>query len=654
MKHFFLSKLSSFLFILLISPFVYAQKAPHTEEAEYYPISKVPIPEDIILEVGGMDFDDQGRLGVCTRRGELWLITAPESSRPVYQRFAHGLHEPLGLGWKDGAFIANQRGELTRISDTNNDLVADRYQPIYTWELAGNYHEYSYGPVFLPDGEMLVTLNLGWVGRGASLSRWRGWMLQVSPDGKMTPIATGMRSPAGFGLNAEGDIFYTENQGDWVGSGRMTHITPGTFAGHPEGLKWAGEPESPIHLTMEDIDDSRGLTLYEYSRENPAVKAPSVWFPHTIMGISTSDMVVIPDGFGPFKNQLLVGDQGHSKIMRVYQEKVNGVYQGICFPFRDGFSSGVLRLKWSPDRTLYVGMTNRGWSSTGKDPYGLERLTWSGKIPFEMQQVNINGDGFTITFTKPVERRSAANPEAYEITDFTYKYHHLYGSPAIRTETRTVYKVEISQDNLQARLYVEGLRHGFVNEIKVEGVKSMDGESLLHNSGYYTINEIPGNLMATDHSDHSAGDIFKPVDIRSPKRVTEMPAAWEDGADQTVTIGTLPGMQFDTKEIRVAPGAKIKLVFNNPDDMMHNLVIVEPGKIDEVAQLAIDLGLQGQEKGYIPESDLILFHTNLLAPQSSDVIYFQAPEKPGEYGFVCTFPGHALIMRGKLLVDSTQ
>ncbi|MBK8502913.1 MAG: hypothetical protein IPL46_12270 [Saprospiraceae bacterium] len=61
-----------------------------------------------------------------------------------------------------------------------------------------------------------------------------------------------------------------------------------------------------------------------------------------------------------------------------------------------------------------------------------------------------------------------------------------------------------------------------------------------------------------------------------------------------------------------------------------------------------------QEKGYIPESENVLFHTNLLAPQSSDAIYFEAPPEPGNYAYVCTFPGHALIMRGVLKVVPPQ
>jgi len=129
-----------------------------------------------------------------------------------------------------------------------------------------------------------------------------------------------------------------------------------------------------------------------------------------------------------------------------------------------------------------------------------------------------------------------------------------------------------------------------------------------------------------------------------------MPDYWTDGPDQTITIGTLPGMKFDQTEIEVKPRAKIKLEFNNPDDMIHNLLIVNPGTADEIASAAIDLGLKGHEKGYVPDSDDVLFHTALLEPNTSDVIYFQAPTEPGVYQFVCTFPGHARTMRGILRV----
>ena len=67
--------------------------------------------------------------------------------------------------------------------------------------------------------------------------------------------------------------------------------------------------------------------------------------------------------------------------MRVNLEKVNGEWQGACFPFREGFQSGIIRTVWGLDGSMFVGMTSRGWASTGKDPYGIQRLVWTGKTP---------------------------------------------------------------------------------------------------------------------------------------------------------------------------------------------------------------------------------------------------------------------------------
>ena len=624
-----------------------AQTGNSVAESKFYKIIKVNIPEEVILEVGGLAFNEMGQLAASTRRGEIWLITNPESEKPTFKRFAHGLHEVLGLAYRDGAFYFTQRGELNKVRDLNNDGKADSYETIYSWPLAANYHEYSYGPVFMPDGNMIVTLNLGWIGRGASLSKWRGWMLEITPEGEMTPLATGMRSPAGFGINAAGDIFYTENQGDWVGSGRMTHIEKGDFVGHPEGLKWTGEDASPLTLKMDDIVDTLGLSLYE----NDLVKNPSVWFPHGLMGISTSDILLIDhDNFGPFKDQLLVGDQGHSKIMRVYQEKVNGIYQGACFPFREGFSSGVLRLTWSPDqKSIFIGMTSRGWGSTGPDLFGLERLEWNGETPFEIKQINAKPDGFELTFTQPVDQVSGEASDSYSVSDFTYLYHHTYGSPAVDIQKKQIYDIELSEDRTKVRLFIDDLRPGYIYELKAPGVTNRNNQKLLHDFGYYTLNNIPEGEKRINH-DAAVQAANDSSATTSKKHVTEMPGSWINGPDQTITLKSVPGLKFDIENIRVKVGSKIKLEFNNPDDMLHNLLILKPGTADKIVQLALDLGLKGQGMSYVPDTDDVLWHTTLLQPENSEVIYFEAPTIPGDYVYICTFPGHGLTMRGILTV----
>jgi len=646
-----------------------AQKA--AAEAEYYPLRTLPIPHNIELEVGGMTTIPDGRLAVSTRRGEIWMVENPYSATPFYKLFASGMHEVLGLTYHKGSLYAVQRGELTKLSDQNGDGSADYYQNIANWELAGNYHEYSYGPVFDKEDNMYLTFNVAWVGFGeAKLSKWRGWMVKVSPDGTLSPVASGLRSPAGVMMNSSGDIFYTENQGDWVGSGRITHLEKGDFAGHASSLIWSNEPGSPMTTQISDVPDN-GEPMYKAAEKVKNLKLPAVWYPHTLMGISTADMIEDKNGFmGPFfKGQYFVSDQGHSKVMRMMLEKINGQYQGICFPFREGWQSGLLRLSWGNDGSMFGGMTSRGWGSTGTDLFGLQRMLWSGETPFEMAEVHAMSDGFEITFTKSVDVATATQAANYDINSFNYQYHHFYGSPVIENKAHTIKAILISDDAKKVRLVLDESRRFYIHEIKPKGVKSTNGDLLLHDVGYYTLNNIPAGLTA-DLSKNKMAVVTPPpaqhehaapieteVEVKTKKSTKTstkyqpvMPADWA-APDKTLTVGTIPGMKYDVTELEVKAGSKVKLVFNNlDDDMTHNLVIVEPGTADEVGLAAFSLGVKASQMSYVPNNNKVLFHTTLLQPESSQTIYFTAPAKPGNYSFVCTYPGHHTLMRGILKV----
>ncbi len=631
-------------------------------ENDYYRMVTLPIPERVVLEVGGLETLPDGRLAVATRRGEVWLVENPaglNGSRPHFTRFAQGLHEALGLSYRDGALYTAQRSELTRLLDVDGDGRADRYETVYSWPLSGNYHEYSFGPVFSPTGDMIVTLNLAWVGYGDSFEKWRGWMLQVDAQGKMTPIAAGFRSPSGFGYNLEGDLFYSENQGDWVGSGGITHVESGDFVGNPMSLIWSGEPESTVKLTKTDIPDT-GEPKFEVAKRVPHLKTPAVWFPHTILGIATSAILVdsTRGAFGPFAGQLFVGDQGQSKIMRVYLEKVNGVYQGVVFPFREGFASGVFREVWGKDGSMYVGQTSRGWGATGRAPYALQRLEWTGKVPFEAHRVEARPDGFEITFTAPVEKTVAANPASYQVSSFIYMYHHDYGSPVINQSNHAIRGVVVSRDGLSARLVVDSLRKGYIHEIKMSGVRSESGAPLLHDFGYYTVNQIPaGPRLAMRFTPTSAVAAATSPGTRSTssavsaKRRTTMPAAWNGKVDQAVSVDGLDGLKFSVTTFDVKVGARVRLDFANASDMLHNLVIVRPGTVSRVADAALKLGLDGSRLGFVPRTADVLFHTALLEPRKSESIYFEAPMTPGVYSYVCSFPGHSFTMQGTMRVS---
>jgi azurin len=520
--------------------------------------------------------------------------------------------------------------------------------------------------------------------------------MRITPDGKMEPFATGMRSPCGIGIY-DGQLFYSDNQGDWMGSGFVMHLEKGDFAGHPAGLRWANRPESPVKLSTEQVyakvdprmakpgekpikpendKNDKGIPYFTLEKELPAVKTPAVWLPHSILGISTSEIVTdqTNGGFGPFAGQMLIGDQGQSKITRVFMEKVNGQYQGAAFSFREGFQSGVLRMAFGNDGSLFVGETNRGWGSAGTKDYGLQRLIWTGKMPFEMKAVRAMPDGFEIEFTAAVDKKTAENPASYQVTSFIYKYHPVYGSPVINDQICSVKGVKVSADGLKARLVVDGLRERYVHEVKAFGVRSGNSLPLLHNTAYYTLNNIPAGerlaLASTSTGDHSAhsGMTMTASNTNTPatagsanaggpkaaptsaKRLTDMPADWGGKADQTVVIGTEPGLKFDKKDVTVKAGSKIKWTFNNDDDMPHNCVVVLPGQAVPVGELAMNLGIKGQELNYIPETPKVLYHTRLMEPGNAESIYFTAPSTPGEYTYVCTVPGHAYVMQGTLKV----
>ena|GEM_PF-1790616 len=162
--------------------------------------------------------------------------------------------------------------------------------------------------------------------------------------------------------------------------------------------------------------------------------------------------------------------------------------------------------------------------------------------------------------------------------------------------------------------------------------------------------------MSHDHTamNYSATDIPVVKAVRSAedaaKHVTTMPASWKGVVDKTIALGTLPGLKFDASAITVKAGSKVKLTFKNTDVMPHNFVLTDVDAGTEVGQLALKLGAKGAEMDYVPSTPKVLEYTSIIDPQKSETIYFNAPSKPGSYPFICSFPGHYIIMKGVITV----
>lgn len=468
--------------------------AASAEEDDYYKMLRFEPPAGEVLEAGAIEPLPGNKIAVGTRRGEIWIIDNAYATDPKevkFSRFAHGLHEVLGLASKDGWLYVTQRPDVSRVKDTNGDGKADLFEVVADgWEVGGDYHEYAFGSHFDKNGEIWITLCL--TGSFSSNNKFRGWAGKVTSEGKFVPTTSGVRSPGGVGFNAAGDVFYTDNQGPWNGTCGLKCLTVGGFVGHPDSFKWYKDPAAQYLGAAPVVPKSGSRQMIEAAKI-PQYYPTCVMFPYAKMGNSASGIDCDLSGgkFGPFEKQLFVGDQTASTVMRVFLEKVGDKYQGACFPFRRGFGSGIVPVRFGADGLLFAGGTNRGWGSKGNKPFSIDRLAWTGKVPFEIHEMRAKPDGFELTFTKPVDPETAGKIESYGLKTFTYIYQSSYGSPEVDHTTPKITKVAVGADNKSVRLWVDGLQIGHIHDLTTPGVRSAEGEAVLHPQAYYTLNYLP-------------------------------------------------------------------------------------------------------------------------------------------------------------------
>ena len=324
------------------------------------------------------------------------------------KRFAHGLHEPMGLLAGPGFAVVSQRPEVTRLVDEDGDGTADRYETICDQiAMEANFHQYNYGLVkgkiagnlhgilscsglSKPDGSPASA-------NGFSPIPYRMWSYQISPSGEFRPWSSGLRTANGIGKSPQGELFAADNQGDWVATSMLHHLEEGDFHGHPAALRW------DQNFPYSQDPKSAPIDLLEKMR-----KPPAVHFPHGELANSPGSPVWDTTGgkFGPFAGQMFIGDIVHPRIMRVALEKVNGQYQGACFSFyhAEGLKAGICRLAFSSAGELIIGRAGEGNWARGKPDSGLQKIAYSGTTPFEIHRIELQKDGFLFHFTQPINQ----------------------------------------------------------------------------------------------------------------------------------------------------------------------------------------------------------------------------------------------------------
>lgn len=464
------------------------------ETNEFYKVKIIPTPDGLSAETGGITFMPDGRLAACFHRGEV-MTYHPEKKE--WKLFASGLHDPLGIiAMSNNQLVVMQRPELTLLSDDNNDGEADYFKTITDdFGMSGNYHEFAFGPTLDKNGNFFISLclasgfagirneirgkydSLGREGRMYSCVPYRGWVMKVSPDGKITPWASGFRSPNGLGFDMKGNLFVPDNQGDWVGTSTLYHVKKDSFYGHPVSLIWTpGFNKHPLEISVDSLNKKR--------------KKPSVYFPQGIMANSPTQPVCDTTGgkFGPFAGQLFLGEMNLERIVRVMMEEVDGEFQGACIPFIDnsGLRKGNNRLCFAPDGSLWVGQTDHGWLGDK----GIQRISWTGKMPFEVLAMNVTSKGFDLTFTQPVDIKTVKILSNFKFKKYYYQYHHHYGSDQMDVKEIPVKRIKISKDKKRVSLILPEMVKGYIYELKMENIKSSKQIYLKNNLICYTLNKL--------------------------------------------------------------------------------------------------------------------------------------------------------------------
>jgi len=143
------------------------------------------------------------------------------------------------------------------------------------------------------------------------------------------------------------------------------------------------------------------------------------------------------------------------------------------------------------------------------------------------------------------------------------------------------------------------------------------------------------------------------ADLASLEKAAENPWRKPIPDARAVDLPTGPNLTFARRSFRVQAGEPIKFTLVNPDVVPHNWVLVKPGSLERVGKLSNHLVADPDAfiKHYVPESDDVLIHTNVVEPRTNSTVYFHAPKTPGRYPYLCTFPGHWMVMNGVMIVD---
>ncbi|KLU05617.1 Glucose dehydrogenase, PQQ-dependent [Rhodopirellula islandica] len=610
-----------------------------------FALDTIELPHDnpwkALLFCSGHDFLPDGSALVCTMQGDVWKVSglqAPGDQPAVatWRRFASGLHQPLGLVVANDGIYVQCRDQLTRLTDLNGDGEADFY------ECFSNAFQTS------PAGhDFICGLQRDDQGNFYTASGNQG-LLRISPDGDQADvIATGFRNPDGLGIFSDGTVTVPCSEGGWT-------------------------PASMICAVPSSFDESAGQTPPHYGYRGPQGNEPPslplVYLPRGMDNSSGGQAVVPPGVWGPLQEQLLHLSFGTGTWFTVLQDEVDGQVQGAVVPMAGDFLSGAHRGRFSPaDQQLYVS-GSQGWGAYVPEEGSFQRVRWTGQTFQVPTGFHVHENGVRITFAEPVDPSIAANVQSHFAQSWNYRYSGAYGSPEYSPmhpgvaghDPVAITSAHVLSDSRTVFLEIPDLQP--VNQLHLRLHVNEDDQHVVSGP-----TEFGHDLFVTVHSLDAAFQDFPgyrsvektiaahPILSDLALNAIRVPNPWRKPIPnaKAIELKTGTNLTYQTKIIRVKAGEPLAFTLVNPDVVPHNWALVRPGALQEVGELANQLIADPEAfaRHYIPDTEDVLVATDVVGPGESQTVHFRAPSQPGRYPFLCTFPGHWMVMNGEMIVE---
>jgi hypothetical protein len=426
-------------------------------------------PHRALMRFGGHDFFKNGDAAICTIDGDVWRVSGLDGDllNISWKRYATGLFQPLGLRIVDNKVYVLGRDQITRLHDSNGDHEADFYECFNNdCKIGRHVHEYTVCLETDPAGNFYYVK-----GNNGGQSVHDGSMFRISKDGKKSDIfATGFRWPNGGGAGPDGTVTVADQQGNWIPSSRLDIITPGGFYGY-----------MPAHHRDQKPEKYDG---------------PLCWIPHSIDNSCGGQAWIGGDRWGLASGKMLHLSYGKCSMFLVVQDQVGDVRQGGVIPFGLRFASGAMRGRFrEKDGQFYISGL-RGWQTSAGNDGCFQRVRYTGKPVHMPTELKVHKNGILISFSKPVDRKTAGNWENWGIQQWNYRWTGAYGSKDYKVsdprktghDELEVDDVYVATDGKTVFLEVADLQP--VMQMKIQYNIATDQGAKLSNAIYNTIHVL--------------------------------------------------------------------------------------------------------------------------------------------------------------------